>query len=989
MNRLQHHPSLFPACNLALALLAFGPAATWGQQIAADAAAIAVVRSPQATPPEQVAADELARYLGRLYPKRTFQVATAEPPDANFVLRIGTPQSTPELPAMLGEDKLAGSESFVVARRSLDGKQIGLILGADGPGVLYGTYALLQRLGCGFYLSFETLPENSYVNNLGTVPIFPQGKWDCPLPNPESSFCTSSKPNTRPFSLEAWDLADRPLTPTRLVFNWHNFLTGCSVWDLEDWQKWSTQSQKMGFNTIMVHAYGNNPMSGFRFRGRDKPVGWLSSSDLGRNWYVNHVNDVRRMYGDSAFTEPALGSTAAVDGTYRQRTAAARKLMRAAFAHAQRRGIKVVFAFDVDTWPGNPQELVTLLDRSERFEVQGRWLPNPDRPGGYAFYQAEVTGLMRAYPQIDTLAVWHRTGGTPWMSYRREDMPPAWQAEFDAVCREHPEVEKDGHAIHHFGMAKIVRACQRALRELGRQDVTVAYGSWRFDFLAPADRFLPKDVPLIPLDYMVLVDRSQLADAERRAVIARIADHRPVWPIVWAQHDDGAHVMRPFTPYEAFYDKLADAKAARHGFGILHWMTRPLDLYFTSLSRQAWQGTRNEPLAATCRHVADRWFGPSQGDVLAEYLQRWVTEAPMFARDTSDWFVDRPLPDPEPLARSMLDRFRLLARARGLSQFSRSNRGLSQFSRRENGTVPLRTPETPPVRARSPTARQRITYFRGIEQFSLDVHRMESDFRKAHALIAQGKTDEARAVVTSIGDRPQRIVDDLAETIQIDDLNPGELGLIVTLNTRWLTHYVRLRQRLGLEAVRYNFGPTRHDPLTERWGGRFTFYYTRDRAIWQTLGEKETGAKTYQIGSEPALDTAGLSPAEDGLVRQGIVVEQPLTLTLSPIMSQPHGRGDVKPTKTLPAGPYRLSLWTTTPADGKAHPFRVVVAAGGKTLVERTVPTQAAGSAAAAVLRSSCTLTFDRPSEVTLTIDPIEGPVRLGCLEIMLENASQ
>jgi hypothetical protein len=38
----------------------------------------------------------------------------------------------------------------------------------------------------------------------------------------------------------------------------------------------------------------------------------------------------------------------------------------------------------------------------------------------------------------------------------------------------------------------------------------------------------------------------------------------------------------------------------------------------------------------------------------------------------------------------------------------------------------------------------------------------------------------------------------------------GEQGLVVSLNTRWLSHYVRLRQLLGVEPVRYKFGPTSH-----------------------------------------------------------------------------------------------------------------------------------------------------------------------------------
>ena len=75
------------------------------------------------------------------------------------------------------------------------------------------------------------------------------------------------EPRSAPFVFEDWDVSDYPLVPTRLVFNWHNFLSGCSTWDLEQWRLWIAQSQKMGYNAVMVHAYGNNPMAGFRFRG--------------------------------------------------------------------------------------------------------------------------------------------------------------------------------------------------------------------------------------------------------------------------------------------------------------------------------------------------------------------------------------------------------------------------------------------------------------------------------------------------------------------------------------------------------------------------------------------------------------------------------------------------------------------------------------------------------------------------------------------------
>ena len=64
------------------------------------------------------------------------------------------------------------------------------------------------------------------------------------------------------------------------------------------------QSQKMGYNAIMVHAYGNNPMVSFTFNGKTKPVGYLSTTVKGRDWSTMHVNDVRRLWGGQVFDGP-------------------------------------------------------------------------------------------------------------------------------------------------------------------------------------------------------------------------------------------------------------------------------------------------------------------------------------------------------------------------------------------------------------------------------------------------------------------------------------------------------------------------------------------------------------------------------------------------------------------------------------------------------------------------------------------------------------
>ena len=382
-------------------------------------------------------------------------------------------------------------------------------------------------------------------------------------------------------------MSDAPLVRDRVVFNWHNFLSGCSTWNLSDWEHWITQAQKMGYNGVMVYAYGNNPMVKFSFNGVEKPVGYLSTTQKGRDWSTQHVNDVRRLWGGFVFDGPVFGCEAAIVPDA-ERADAASKLMHNVFAHAEKRDMDVYFAVDIDTTSANPQAVIETLPRSARFPItvermewmnqdEGKiWLANPDVPHGYQYYRAQVRAIVDAYPQIDCLVVWFRHNRTPWMALKVAEMPESWQEEHEDEISRTPEAAKLWRSHNFFALGKIVGAFERALKEIGRDSIQVAAGSWRFDFLPGCDRFLPRHVKFIPLDWEVLNDRSRLRNSESRQVIREVGAHRPVLPVVWAHHDDGNYVGRPYTPYSDFRSRLVDSQAC--GFGIIHWTTRPLDL---------------------------------------------------------------------------------------------------------------------------------------------------------------------------------------------------------------------------------------------------------------------------------------------------------------------------------------------------------------------------------------------------------------------------
>jgi len=806
---------------------------------------------------EALAAAELAKYLKQQYPTGVaFEVGdSADKSTATHLIVVGSMASQNGLLREEQKAALRTPGSFVVFITEMEGKPTGCIVGADVQGTWHGVYRFLDRLGWGFYLSFDTSPATQ----------------------------------SDEFSFDGWCLKDRPLAPVRMVFNWHNFLSGCSTWNLEHWQEWIAQSQKMGYNAVMVHAYGNNPMAGFQFHGLQKPVGYLSSTRVGRDWSTNHVNDVRRLWGGEVFESSVFGSDAAIEGSDRERTEAAQTLMSEAFAFAGRRDVDVYFAVDVDTTTANPQELIESLPEHARFQTDvpamawmgqkaGKaWLADPETAEGFSFYKAQMKHLLKVYPQIDCLVVWHRKGNTPWMGFEPESMPKPWQEEYKEELTKTPGAEKLWHSHHLFAQAKIARAFQQAVKELGRDDVKIAFGSWDFQFLPAAARFMPEGVALIPLDWMVLRDASAFDTTERRASVARVAAHRPVIPIAWAHHDDGNYVGRPYTPYSDFYDRLTEMKCEAAGYGIIHWTTKPLDLYFKSLVDQVWAASKNQPLEVACRRMAAHLVGPEQSEAFAAYLEAWATTMPKIGRETSDFFIDHELKD---LAN---------AEAGGRKRLEM----LDAVDRSQLG----------------PSGREWLDYFAGLERYVLDIHRTEAAFNRAKKQYATGDLDAARLTMAEC--RPEKVIEHFAGFSQRGRLTRGEQGLVASMNTRWLPHYVRFRQQLGIEPVRYNFASTSHDLLAQM-RGVFTFHFGPDRSVWQCFGTEETGAEVFTRPADVELHPPVDMPAPyEEVCRSGITSDKPITLTIQPILD----RGSRSRLKSvpLPEGKYQLTLLMLEP----------------------------------------------------------------------------
>jgi Mn2+/Fe2+ NRAMP family transporter len=572
-----------------------------------------IVRSESAEPSEQWAATELANFLQELYPNDRFPVVKTAPAHGDYILLSG-PSDSGVLKANIQPEEIDEPGEFVVKSIRTDEREIGIICGNTPRAVLDGVYSLLeQKLGFGFYL---------YRN-------------------------ASERAEKGAFSFDKWDLAAAPDYSERIIFNWYNFISGVTAWNLEDYKHWIRQAARMRHTDVMLHVYGWAPFTEFSHNGVTKEVEYLQNTAVGRHWMVEHTPDVRKLIGGEVFADegPVFGADVSKVGyggiTEENRVEKAKAMLREVFDYAVNTvGLEFNWAFDIDTTYGNPQNIILTLPESARFPVGDFWLARPDTEAGYQFFRSMIKTTMDDFPAITKLTLWARNSrsssfGGLTTGMTRDDLPSDWQPLYDEAPPEAQTPYSAGHIYH----AKVAEAFRRALNELGHQNVELGFGSWWredpagemvSDNFEPANWFMPQELTCYPLDYYMAFGKHE----NFRRELAKIAAKRNLVLLEWAHHDDGGYLGRPYQPPVNFADKLKETGVS--GYGVIHWMTRPLDIFFKNVQNQVWSNTKNQTLRQTSDQMALDFFGNSQSEIMAGYLFDWMTTAPRFGRETGE-----------------------------------------------------------------------------------------------------------------------------------------------------------------------------------------------------------------------------------------------------------------------------------------------------------------------------------------------------------------
>lgn len=709
---------------------------------------VAIVVENKMDPVLLTAADELQKYLSESFPQTIFYISDNQEEKKKIVLKA---------------DPNLENEEYLITHKI----NVATISGGSSKGILDGVYGMLEKLGYGFYLSFDKKPEPGN------------------------------------FNFHHWQLTDKPLKENRIVFDWHNFMSGCSGWDLADWKIWIEQSSKMRFNSIMVHAYGNNPMYSFSYNGQQKEVGYLSSTWSGRDWGTEHVNDIRNLIGGNLFNKPVFGcKESLVAGP--ERMNAAISLMQNVFSHARKYGMKIIYAVDVDTWMSNPQNIISTLPGEAKFKAGNYFLVDPDSEEGYKYYLALFRTITSTYPQVTNIALWARTGGTLWKDLKYNDFPEEWKGEYDEKTSGNESILKDLQSPGSFALSKVAKAFIRANRETGA-NLKLSFGSWDFSYINSMNFFFDKVIAFLPLDWSLKFDTPEVQN-----ILASVGKDRELNPIIWAQHDDHRYIGRPLYPFKDLNAKLDQSNS--RGFGIIHWTTRPLDLYFKSSVDQVWRNTLNEDPGISINKMAQAVF-ETNSKTIARYLNLWHSEGPVFGRETTDHFMD--------IGKARLG----IKPEEAAAAVKKARERLSLLNSIDMDKLPE-------------GGKKWVNYFKLNEEFYISFFMDHQHFNKALELVQDHRYKEAKSEIEQA--IPDKTIDLYQKAISQLDPTTSEKAILISLSLRWLPDYIDLEQQVGIAPVMINFGETKHEALAQG-AGRYTFFADHQKHLWVTLGNKELG----------------------------------------------------------------------------------------------------------------------------------------------------
>ena len=461
-----------------------------------------------------------------------------------------------------------------------DGRNILVVSGADADSTLMAAYRYAERIGIGFDLAGDAIPDARVE-----------------------------------LSLSGFDEVGRPLFETRGILPFHDFFQGPDLWNTRDYKLVISQLPKLGMNFIGLKTYPR--YSAYEERVREfGPTGpeltvWIGlpedvNPDGHVKWsypaYFAHTKRPNRIWGYATldtdrFSSPArhifdrndygpdvMGEQIYTDlEGYNEAFNKTGVMLKHAFAHAKRLGVKTAIGTELPMGVEKKgaevkADWVRGIPPRLQWHLKEKGLDPKDPEVVKEIYKGIFTRIQRTH-DLDYYWLW------TWEVWQHYEMTPAQIA----------AIKQD------------ISLARAALKELG-QPFQIAMAGWR---IGSADNPAEFDDPeLLPYEAPIL---GLWDEAESFEDLSR---QRKKWPGTWFEEDWG--LAQPQLDIGRIWsDTYAALKKSGHGLIAKHWRTRILSPNAGAMRDLTWAyGTTSAPPKRTLPVGKNTWW--------SDYYKRWA-----------------------------------------------------------------------------------------------------------------------------------------------------------------------------------------------------------------------------------------------------------------------------------------------------------------------------------------------------------------------------
>lgn len=378
---------------------------------------------------------------------------------------------------------------------------------------------------------------------------------------------------------------------TRGVLPWHNFLSGPTAWNLEDYEVYLDWCrEQLGVNLVVFHNYTGG---GERYVNYVEPMIRIQYKNVLPHAEFDHSGTARWGYlpmkvedfgyetsGLFALPEGAeyFGNDAAVLATTNEeRYEYAQSLMQKVLERVHERGMQMAMGFEFGV---APPEYASVRTGQMYWTGSGSLVYNPFDPDATGILYATIDDILETYEGIDQIWLWlneHTMFGVD-VEAALQNVPMAEWYEDHAHHFEGEEITDSMQFLGVWAQAYILKAYEYIKQKSPETKVVISgWGSRQqlTPLLGGLHEALPHDITFSVLN-------PGQGEYPHPEVFSEITREREVWAIPWLEGDRSLWHLQPRVEKMRDHAKSAYADDLDGVIGI-HWRTEEIRGNFESL----------------------------------------------------------------------------------------------------------------------------------------------------------------------------------------------------------------------------------------------------------------------------------------------------------------------------------------------------------------------------------------------------------------------